>query len=83
MRSEGDIVSARESFLAARPTNLSFLLEQRGWTEVTVDPVIDNIRAIRAFERAGFTSEGEALDEETGKRILRMVARREEGPADP
>jgi aminoglycoside 6'-N-acetyltransferase len=55
----------------------SFLLDRRGWTEVTVDPVVDNLRAIRAFERAGFSSQREELDDETGKRILRMVVRRE------
>jgi aminoglycoside 6'-N-acetyltransferase len=55
----------------------SFLLDDRGWTEVTVDPLVDNHRAIRAFERAGFAPEGEELDDETGKRILRMVVRRE------
>jgi aminoglycoside 6'-N-acetyltransferase len=55
----------------------SFLLDRRGWTEVTVDPVVDNLRAIRAFERAGFSSQREELDHETGKRILRMVVRRE------
>jgi len=60
-----------------------FLLDQRGWTEVTVDPVVDNVRAIRAFERAGFSPQSEELDGETGKRVLRMVARREEGAADP
>jgi aminoglycoside 6'-N-acetyltransferase len=54
-----------------------FLLDRRGWTEVTVDPMVDNIRAIRAFERAGFSSQREELDDETGKRILRMVVRRE------
>jgi aminoglycoside 6'-N-acetyltransferase len=54
-----------------------FLLDRRGWTEVTVDPMVDNIRAIRAFERAGFSSQREELDHETGKRILRMVVRRE------
>jgi aminoglycoside 6'-N-acetyltransferase len=64
----------------------SFLLDHRGWSEVTVDPVVDNLRAIRAFERAGFSSESEELDDETGKRVLRMVVRREGGdvtPADP
>ena len=61
---------------AARAAS-SFLLDERGWTEVTVDPVVDNLRAIRAFERAGFTPEGEEIDGETGKRVLRMVARRE------
>jgi aminoglycoside 6'-N-acetyltransferase len=61
---------------AAR-TASSFLLDQRGWTEVTVDPVVDNLRAIRAFERAGFSRESEELDKETDKRVLRMVVRRE------
>jgi aminoglycoside 6'-N-acetyltransferase len=64
----------------------SFLLDHRGWSEVTVDPVVDNLRAIRAFERAGFSSESEELDDETGKRVLRMVVRREGAdvtPADP
>ena len=61
---------------AARTASM-FLLDQRGWTEVTVDPMVDNIRAIRAFEQAGFTPEGEELDDETGKRIMRMVVRRE------
>ena len=64
----------------------NFLLDHRGWTEVTVDPVVDNLRAIRAFERAGFSSQSEELDDETGKRVLRMVVRREGAdvtPADP
>jgi aminoglycoside 6'-N-acetyltransferase len=64
----------------------SFLLDHRGWSEVTVDPVVDNLRAIRAFERAGFSSQSEELDDETGKRVLRMVVRREVAgvtPADP
>jgi aminoglycoside 6'-N-acetyltransferase len=67
---------------AAR-TASSFLLDQRGWTEVTVDPVLDNLPAIRAFERAGFSRESEELDDETGKRILRMVVRREVQDARP
>jgi aminoglycoside 6'-N-acetyltransferase len=54
-----------------------FLLDHRGWSEVTVDPLVDNLRAIRAFQRAGFTPEDEELDEETGKRILRMIVHRE------
>jgi aminoglycoside 6'-N-acetyltransferase len=56
---------------------VSFLLDRRGWTEVTIDPMVDNIRAIRTFERAGVTPEIEELDDGTGKRILRMVVRRE------
>jgi len=60
---------------AARAAS-SFLLDRRGWTEVTVDPLVDNLRAIRAFERAGFLPDGEELDDETGKRVLRMILRR-------
>ena len=70
---------------AARTASM-FLLDQRGWTEVTVDPMVDNIRAIRAFEQAGFTPEREELDDETGERVLRMVVRRVVAdviPADP
>jgi len=55
----------------------SFLLDQRGWTEVTVDPLVDNVGAIRAFERAGFSLESQELDNETEKRVIRMVIRRE------
>jgi RimJ/RimL family protein N-acetyltransferase len=43
---------------------------------VTVDPLIDNERAIRAFARAGFVAERENRDEETGKPCLIMVMRR-------
>ena len=67
---------------AARAAS-TFLLEERGWTEVTVDPVVDNVRAIRAFERAGFSPASEEFDDETGKRVVRMVARRKEAPAGP
>jgi aminoglycoside 6'-N-acetyltransferase len=37
---------------AAR-TTADFLLSELGWTEVTVDPLTDNYRAIGAFARAG------------------------------
>ena len=43
MLSEGDIVSARESFLAARPTNLSFLLEQR---YIWMNSYLDGLRTV-------------------------------------
>jgi RimJ/RimL family protein N-acetyltransferase len=45
---------------------------------VTVDPLTDNERAIRAFARAGFIAERESRDEETGKPCLIMVIRRPE-----
>jgi aminoglycoside 6'-N-acetyltransferase len=60
---------------AARAT-AEFLLHECGWTEVTVDPLTDNERAIRAFARAGFIAERESRDEETGKPCLIMVIRR-------
>lgn len=59
---------------AARAT-ADFLLHELGWTEVTVDPLTDNDRAIRAFARAGFVAERESRDEETGKPCLIMVMR--------
>jgi len=55
-----------------------FLLYECGWTDVIVDPLIDNERAIRAFARAGFVAERESRDEETGKPCLIMVMRRSE-----
>jgi aminoglycoside 6'-N-acetyltransferase len=47
----------------------------RGWDPVTVDPALDNLVAIRAWEKAGFTSEGEWPDHPDGP-SLRMVFRR-------
>lgn len=55
---------------------VEFLFHERGWTEVTVDPLTDNQRAIRAFGRAGFVAERKDRDEETGKPRLIMVMRR-------
>jgi hypothetical protein len=60
---------------AARAT-AEFHLHELGWTEVTVDPLTDNDRAIRAFARAGFIAERESRDDETGKPCLNMVMRR-------
>lgn len=34
-----------------------YLAEVRGWRRVTVDPAVDNVRAVRAWEKAGFVSE--------------------------
>jgi len=49
-------------------------LVARGWDPVTVDPALPNLRAIRAWEKAGFTSEGEWPDHPDGP-ALRMVFR--------
>jgi aminoglycoside 6'-N-acetyltransferase len=35
-------------------TLVAHLLGERGWTRVTVDPVVTNPRAVRAWEKAGF-----------------------------
>jgi aminoglycoside 6'-N-acetyltransferase len=35
-----------------------------GWTGITIDPAVDNRRAIRAFEKAGFTPLHEFADAE-------------------
>src|SRR5207244_7129149 len=50
-------------------------LVRRGWDPVTVDPALDNLVAIRAWEKAGFVSEGEWPDHPAG-RSLRMSFRR-------
>jgi aminoglycoside 6'-N-acetyltransferase len=34
-------------------------LTARGWRNLTVDPAVDNVRAVRAWERAGFAPTGE------------------------
>ncbi len=46
----------------------------RGWNPVLTDPALDNAVAIRAWERAGFVSEGEWPDHPDGP-SLRMVFR--------
>ena len=46
----------------------------RGWNPVTVDPALSNLRAIRAWEKAGFASDGEWPDHPDGP-ALRMVFR--------
>ncbi len=49
-------------------------LVRRGRTPVTVDPALDNLVAIRAWEKAGFVSEGEWPDHPDGP-ALRMAFR--------
>ena len=48
------------------------LLDERGWTRVTVDPYLWNEAAVRAWERAGFVglSEHEPDDEHTAGWLL-------------
>ena len=40
------------------------------WTEITVDPLVDNARAIRAFEKAGFVRDHEAPDHSDGPSLI-------------
>ena len=49
-------------------------LVARGWDPVTVDPALDNLVAIHAWEKAGFVSEGEWPDHPDGP-SLRMSFR--------
>lgn len=53
---------------------LALELVARGWNPVTVDPALPNLRAIRAWEKAGFAVEGEWPDHPDGP-ALRMVFR--------
>ena len=44
------------------------LVDERGWTRVTVDPYLSNERAVRAWRRAGFEPvEERPTDEEHGE----------------
>ena len=42
----------------------------RGWTDITVDPAQDNPRAIRGWEKAGFSMEREWPDHPDGPALL-------------
>ncbi len=47
-----------------------YLQHELGWTRITVDPALDNARAIRAFEKAGFVAERAALDHPDGPSLI-------------
>ncbi|MEA2623155.1 MAG: aminoglycoside 6-N-acetyltransferase [Chloroflexota bacterium] len=49
---------------------LAHLRAARGWTDITVDPAIDNRRAIRGWEKAGFVSERDWPDHPDGPALL-------------
>jgi aminoglycoside 6'-N-acetyltransferase len=53
---------------------LAEALVTRGWNPVTVDPALPNLRAIRAWEKAGFEPEREWPDHPDGPALL-MVFR--------
>ncbi|NIZ90415.1 GNAT family N-acetyltransferase [Kineococcus rubinsiae] len=51
-------------------------LTARGWQEVMVDPAVDNVRAVRAWERAGFAPTGErGVDEDHETQLMVFVSR--------
>lgn len=46
------------------------LRERLGWRRITVDPAVDNHRAIRAWEKGGFRAERVVPDGPEGPRLL-------------
>ncbi|WP_083781938.1 GNAT family N-acetyltransferase [Kineococcus radiotolerans] len=49
-------------------------LTARGWRDLTVDPAVDNVRAVRAWRRAGFAPTGErGVDEGHETRLMVFV----------
>ena len=47
-------------------------LSERGWDNVTVDPAVENEKAIRSWARAGFVANG-VFDEDNGHKTQIMV----------
>ena len=53
-----------------------YLLIERGWRRVTVDPAADNERAIRAWAKAGFRHERDWPDHPDGPSVLMAIEHR-------
>jgi len=49
------------------------LFEERRWRRVTVDPAVDNARAIRAWHKAGFRVEGTQGDSPDGPVLVMAI----------
>lgn len=50
-------------------------LTARGWRHLVVDPAVDNVRAVRAWERAGFVPTGErGVDDGHVTRLMVFVS---------
>jgi aminoglycoside 6'-N-acetyltransferase len=49
---------------------IAHLTSARGWTDITVDPALDNRRAIRGWQKAGFVIELEWPDHPDGPALL-------------
>ena len=56
---------------------LAHLASARGWADITVDPAVDNARAIRGWEKAGFVIEREWPDHPDGPALLMRLRRGE------
>lgn len=59
---------------------IRYLLQERGWRRVTVDPAADNARAIRAWAKAGFVYERDWPDHPDGAAVLMAIAADGSGP---
>ncbi|MDB5073163.1 MAG: GCN5-related N-acetyltransferase [Candidatus Eremiobacteraeota bacterium] len=51
-----------------------YLRDELGWKHITIDPSVRNVRAIRAFEKAGFVPESELLDPRDGPLLVMTFA---------
>ena len=67
---------------------VDYLIRERGWRRVTVDPAVDNAAAIRAWARAGFKPAYEQPDHPDGPALIMAIdaddwLTREERPDRP
>jgi aminoglycoside 6'-N-acetyltransferase len=67
---------------------VAHLRQARGWTDITVDPAQDNARAIRGWQKAGFTVDRKWDDHPQGPALLMRLAGSNDvpsqvGPARP
>jgi aminoglycoside 6'-N-acetyltransferase len=53
---------------------IDYLIRERGWRRVTVDPALDNPAAIRAWARAGFVADHEQPDHPDGPALIMAIA---------
>ncbi len=53
---------------------ISHLVRDRGWRDITVDPAQDNPRAIRAWEKAGFSIDRPWDDHPDGPALLMRLS---------
>jgi aminoglycoside 6'-N-acetyltransferase len=60
-----------------------YLVEVRGWRRVTVDPAVDNARAIRAWGKAGFLYERDWPDHPDGPAVLMAIDAEAAGESTP